>query len=116
MRIDFGLHFFPDTTEAEKSPADCYRDFLRIVDLVDELGFATVRMVEHYLEAYGGCSPNPLIFLAAASQRTRQARLVPGALLPVFNNPLKLAGEDRDVGCHHRWARRYRLRARIPAA
>jgi hypothetical protein len=29
MRIDFGLHFFPDTTEAEKSPADCYRDFHR---------------------------------------------------------------------------------------
>lgn len=93
MRLDFGLHFFPDTTEAEKSPADCYRDFLRIVDLVDALGFATVRMVEHYFEAYGGSSPNPLIFLAAASQRTKTARLVPGALLPVFNNPLKLAGE-----------------------
>jgi len=93
MKIDFGLHFFPDTTPAEKSPVDTYRDFLRIVDLVDELGYATVRMVEHYFEPYGGYSPNPLLFLAAASQRTKLARLVPGALLPVFNNPLKLAGE-----------------------
>ncbi len=84
MRIDIGLHLFPDTTETEKSPADCYRDFLRIVDLVHDLGFATVRMVEHYYEAYGGCSPNPLILLAAASQRTKKAWLAPGALLPVF--------------------------------
>ena len=42
---------------------------------------------------YGGYSPNPLIFLAAASQRTRTMRLVTGAVLPVFNHPLKLAGE-----------------------
>ncbi|MBV8458479.1 MAG: LLM class flavin-dependent oxidoreductase, partial [Acetobacteraceae bacterium] len=42
---------------------------------------------------YGGYSPNPIVFLAAAAQRTRRARLVTGAVLPAFNNPLKLAGE-----------------------
>ena len=30
---------------------------------------------------------------SAASQRTKTARMVTGAVLPVFNNPLKLAGE-----------------------
>lgn len=93
MRIDFGLHFFPDFTPAEKSAEACYRDFLAQVDLVDELGYKFVRIVEHYFEPYGGYSPNPLVFLAAASQRTKTARLIPGALLPVFNNPLKMAGE-----------------------
>ena len=34
-----------------------------------------------------------MVFLAAAAQRTRTIRLVTGAVLPVFNNPLKLAGE-----------------------
>ena len=34
-----------------------------------------------------------MVFLAAAAQRTRTMRLVTGAVLPVFNNPLKLAGE-----------------------
>src|SRR5580700_1400536 len=34
-----------------------------------------------------------MLFLAAAAQRTRQARLITGAVLPVFNHPLKLAGE-----------------------
>src|SRR6185436_3810585 len=42
---------------------------------------------------YGGYTPNPHIFLVAAAQRTKKARLVTGAVLPVFNHPLKLAGE-----------------------
>lgn len=93
MRIDFGLHFFPDMTPQEKPPTDTFRDYLKIVDLVDELKFKVIRIVEHYFEPYGGYSPNPLVFLAAASQRSRDARLIPGALLPAFNNPLKMAGE-----------------------
>jgi alkanesulfonate monooxygenase SsuD/methylene tetrahydromethanopterin reductase-like flavin-dependent oxidoreductase (luciferase family) len=52
-----------------------------------------VRTVEHYFHVYGGYSPNPMMFLAAASQRTEKARLITGAVLPVFNNPLKVAGE-----------------------
>ena len=32
-------------------------------------------------------------FFAAASQRTKKMRLVTGAVVPAFNNPLKLAGE-----------------------
>ncbi len=34
-----------------------------------------------------------MVFLAAAAQVTKRARLVTGAVLPAFNNPLKLAGE-----------------------
>ncbi len=34
-----------------------------------------------------------MVFLAAAAQRTKTARLITGAVLPVFNHPLKLAGE-----------------------
>src|ERR1700687_4912999 len=48
---------------------------------------------EHYFHYYGGYSPNPIVFLSAASQRTTRARLVTGAVLPAFNHPLKLAGE-----------------------
>jgi alkanesulfonate monooxygenase SsuD/methylene tetrahydromethanopterin reductase-like flavin-dependent oxidoreductase (luciferase family) len=34
-----------------------------------------------------------VVFLAAAAQVTRHARLITGAVLPAFNNPLKIAGE-----------------------
>ncbi len=91
--MEFGLQFFPDVAPEEKSGRDYFDEALRLVDLCDAYGYSHVRIVEHYFHQWGGYSPNPLIFLTAASQRTQQARLIPGALLPVFNHPLKLAGE-----------------------
>jgi alkanesulfonate monooxygenase SsuD/methylene tetrahydromethanopterin reductase-like flavin-dependent oxidoreductase (luciferase family) len=52
-----------------------------------------VRTVEHYFDRYGGYSTNPLVFLSAASQRTKKARMLTGAILPIFNHPFKVAGE-----------------------
>ena len=63
------------------------------MSLCDELGYSSVRTIEHYFHPYGGYSPNPLLFLSAAAMKTQKARLLTGAVLPAFNNPLKLAGE-----------------------
>lgn len=93
MQIDFGLHFFPDLSPAQKPADQFFAEALRVIDELDELGLSFVRIVEHYFEPYGGYSPNPLLFLTAASQRSAKARLIPGAMLPVFNHPLKMAGE-----------------------
>ncbi|MBL8699535.1 MAG: LLM class flavin-dependent oxidoreductase [Alphaproteobacteria bacterium] len=91
--MDFGLQFFPDIGPAVK-PADRYfAECLHLVGLADPLGYTHVRTVEHYFEDYGGYSPNPIVFLTAAAMRCSRARLITGAVLPVFNNPLKLAGE-----------------------
>ena len=88
---------------------------MHLISLADELGYTHIRQVEHYFTPYGGYSPNPIVFLAAAAQHTKRARLVTGAVLPAFNNPLKLAGE---LGCSTDFGRaaRCRLRARVPAA
>jgi alkanesulfonate monooxygenase SsuD/methylene tetrahydromethanopterin reductase-like flavin-dependent oxidoreductase (luciferase family) len=91
--MEFGLQFFPDVNPAERAAAAYWDDALHLTGLADELGYTTVRTVEHYFHPYGGYSPDPIVFLAAASQRTRRARLVTGAVLPIFNNPLKLAGQ-----------------------
>ena len=91
--MEFGLQFFPDVSPGQKSAQDYWSECLSLVDLCDELGYTQVRTVEHYFEPYGGYSPAPHIFLTAASQRTRNARLLTGAVLPVFNHPLKVAGE-----------------------
>ena len=89
--MEFGLNFFPCLDPAQRSPEQYFSDVLHLTGLCDELGYTHVRQVEHYFHPYGGYSPNPMLFLAAAAQRTRHARLVTGAVLPVFNNPLKLA-------------------------
>lgn len=91
--MEFGIQFFPDVAPDQKSGQQYFNEALHLVSLCDELGYTNVRTVEHYFHPYGGYSPNPMLFLTAASQRTRKARLITGAVLPAFNNPLKLAGE-----------------------
>lgn len=91
--LNVGLALFPDVDESERSAAEYFGRCLEFVELGDRLGFHHVRIVEHYFRRYGGYSPNPIVFLAAAAQRTRRMKLITGAVLPVFNHPLKVAGE-----------------------
>src|ERR1700722_408463 len=91
MRV--GIQFFPDIGPEVKAARGYWQEALRPLALVDQYGYDHVRTVEHYFLPYGGYSPNPVVFLAAAAQLSKTARLVPGAVLPAFINPLKLAGE-----------------------
>jgi alkanesulfonate monooxygenase SsuD/methylene tetrahydromethanopterin reductase-like flavin-dependent oxidoreductase (luciferase family) len=91
--MQFGVQFFPDVRPEERAAEQYFREALDIAEEADRLGYSHIRIVEHYFHYYGGYSPNPIVFLAAAAQRTKRARLVTGAVLPAFNNPLKLAGE-----------------------
>jgi alkanesulfonate monooxygenase SsuD/methylene tetrahydromethanopterin reductase-like flavin-dependent oxidoreductase (luciferase family) len=91
--MKFGLQFFPDVKPEQKPAAQYFAEALALAEEGDRLGYSHIRIVEHYFHYYGGYSPNPIVFLAAAAMRTRRARLVTGAVLPVFNHPLKLAGE-----------------------
>jgi len=91
--MQFGIQFFP-SVGPDLKPADQYwGEALDLTVLAEELGFTSVRTVEHYFHPYGGYSPNPLVFLSAVATRTKTIRLITGAVLPVFNNPLKMAGE-----------------------
>src|SRR5271155_4529386 len=91
--MQFGLNFFPCLSPAQKPAEQYFREAMHLIGLADELGYVHIRQVEHYFGPYGGYSPNPIVFLTAAAQHTRRARLVTGAVLPAFNHPLKLAGE-----------------------
>ena len=91
--MEFGMQFFPCVGPDQKSGQQYFDECLRLTEYADGFGYTHIRIVEHYFHAYGGYSPNPIVFLSAASQRTEMARMVTGAVLPVFNNPLKLAGE-----------------------
>jgi alkanesulfonate monooxygenase SsuD/methylene tetrahydromethanopterin reductase-like flavin-dependent oxidoreductase (luciferase family) len=91
--MQFGVQFFPAVGPAEKSARDYFTESLAIAEEAESLGFTHARTVEHYFHRYGGYTPNPIVFLSALSQRTKTMRLVTGAVLPVFNHPLKIAGE-----------------------
>jgi natural product biosynthesis luciferase-like monooxygenase protein len=91
--MEFGVQFFPSVGPKQKSTEQYWTEALHLTRLAEQLGYTNVRTVEHYFHSYGGYSPDPLIFLSAAAAITRQMRLVTGAVLPIFNNPLKLAGQ-----------------------
>jgi alkanesulfonate monooxygenase SsuD/methylene tetrahydromethanopterin reductase-like flavin-dependent oxidoreductase (luciferase family) len=91
--MQFGVQFFPSVGPETKSGAQYFDECLKLCELCDPYRYMHVRTVEHYFLPYGGYTPNPVVFLTAMSQRTKKARVVTGAVLPVFNHPLKIAGE-----------------------
>jgi natural product biosynthesis luciferase-like monooxygenase protein len=91
--MKFGLNFFPAFRSGELSTAEYFAQTLRICEYADQLEFDSVKTVEHYFNDYGGHSPNPCILLAAIAARTKRMRPITGAVIPAFNNPIKLAGE-----------------------
>jgi alkanesulfonate monooxygenase SsuD/methylene tetrahydromethanopterin reductase-like flavin-dependent oxidoreductase (luciferase family) len=91
--MKFGLNFFPSFRLRDCSTAECYDQCLRLAERANELGYNCIKTVEHYFYEYGGHSPNPVVFLAAVAARTQRLRPITGAVIPAFNNPVKLAGE-----------------------
>ncbi|MBI1735477.1 MAG: LLM class flavin-dependent oxidoreductase [Candidatus Rokubacteria bacterium] len=78
---------------AEGSELTLFQDALAQVELADRLGIDYAWEVEHhFLEEYSRSSA-PEVFLAAASQRTRQIRLGHGIVLmpPGYNHPARVA-------------------------
>ncbi|MEX1255892.1 MAG: LLM class flavin-dependent oxidoreductase [Dehalococcoidia bacterium] len=70
-----------------------YHDALTQIELADQVGFDYIWEVEHHFLQEYSHSPAPEVFLAAASQRTKNVRLGHGiALLPYpFNHPIRVA-------------------------
>ncbi|NQV54487.1 MAG: LLM class flavin-dependent oxidoreductase [Rhodospirillales bacterium] len=95
--MKFGIQFFPDIGPDQKSAQEYWQESLDLTEICDDIGYTHTRTVEHYFHRYGGYSANPLLYLASAAQRTKNMRLVTGAILPIFNNPLKIAAEIGEV-------------------
>ncbi|GAA3989754.1 LLM class flavin-dependent oxidoreductase [Streptomyces marokkonensis] len=91
--MEFGVNFFPVVDPEERSATECYDQVLELGELADELGYAHVQTVEHYLSPYGGYCPDPVTLLTALAARTRRVRIVTGAVIPAFTHPVKLAGK-----------------------
>ena len=89
----FGINFFPSFRPEDSTTADYYEQCLRIAAKADELGYSSIKTVEHSFYDYGGHSPNPSVFLSAVAARTKRVRLITGAVIPAFHHPAHLGGD-----------------------
>jgi hypothetical protein len=72
--MKFGINFFPAFRPNQNTTAEYYAQCLRVSERADELGFNSIKTVEHYFHDYGGHSPNPIVLLAAiAARQVRRA-------------------------------------------
>src|ERR1700682_4213245 len=91
--MKFGLNFFPSFRPEDSTTADYYDQCIRLAVRADELGYHTIKTVEHSFYDYGGHSPNPCVFLSAIAARTKRIRLITGAVIPAFHHPAHLGGD-----------------------
>jgi len=90
MRFGFfdQLPCAPGFTEQQR-----YHDILAQIDLGDEVGFDTVWLGELHFSRAFSILADPLMLLAAASQRTSRIRLGTAVTLLPLHNPVKIAEE-----------------------
>jgi alkanesulfonate monooxygenase SsuD/methylene tetrahydromethanopterin reductase-like flavin-dependent oxidoreductase (luciferase family) len=93
--MKFGLFYETPAPRpwTEGSDLRVYNEALEQIELADKLGFGTVWVTEHhFMEEYAHMSA-PEVFLAAASQRTKNIRLGHGVRHspPVYNHPARIA-------------------------
>jgi alkanesulfonate monooxygenase SsuD/methylene tetrahydromethanopterin reductase-like flavin-dependent oxidoreductase (luciferase family) len=91
MPIPFSLRFdFRNPAFAGTSMADRYAAALDMAEWAEALGCASIGVAEHH-GAEDGYLPSPVALLAAMGARTRTVRLMVGALIAPFHDPLRIA-------------------------
>ncbi|CAN5881561.1 putative FMN-dependent luciferase-like monooxygenase [soil metagenome] len=88
-RPEFGIFFRLNDTEAD--PVRQYHDGLDLITYAEELGLGSAWVTSHHFRSDKGTIASPLVFLAAASQRTSRIRLGAGVVVITLENPIRVA-------------------------
>src|SRR5258708_31665559 len=90
--MKFGINFFPSFRPEDSTTADYYDQCLRIAARADELGYSSIKTVEHSFYDYGGHSPHPFGFLSPLPARTKRAPPLTRAGIPPVHHPPPFGG------------------------
>lgn len=75
-----------------------YEGEIDLAIAADQQGFDSIWSVEHHFEDYGLC-PDNMQYLSYLASRTSKAKLVPGAVILPWNDPLRVAEKMALLEC-----------------
>ncbi|MFM9858388.1 LLM class flavin-dependent oxidoreductase [Pseudoxanthobacter sp. M-2] len=91
---DIGIMFRLNDRTAD--PAGQYEAGLQLIEVAERLGFDSAWITSHHFGSDKGSVASPLLFLAAASQRTSRIRLGAAVVVLSLENPIRVA-EDAAI-------------------
>src|SRR5258706_6408571 len=91
--MKFGINFFPSFRPEDSTPANYYDQCLRLAARADELGYSSIKTVEHSFYDYGGHLPDPRVFFSAVAPRTQRLPLITRGVMPAFHHTAHPLGE-----------------------
>ena len=92
MGLQFGIFDHIEPVPGA-SLGQIYGGRLGLLERYDAAGFYAYHLAEHHTPAVHSLAPSQNVFLAAASQRTRQLRLTPCVYVLPLHHPLRLIEE-----------------------
>ena len=90
--MQIGLQLLCQSWGYDSSVTDSkvYEEELKLAVRCDELGYDLAGVVEHHFEDYSFC-PDNFVYLANLAAKTRQVKLMTGAVIVPWNDPLRVA-------------------------
>ncbi len=87
--MDLGLFFFSSGPGTDGQAP--YDRVLELVDFAEQHDFGAVWIPERHFNQFGYLFPNPMVLLAALSQRTQRIQLRTGSLVLPLHQPIRVA-------------------------
>ncbi len=86
---DFGIMF--RLNDRSVDPAQQYEDGFHLIEAAERLGLDSVWITSHHFGSDKGTIASPLLYLAAAAQRTRRIRLGAAVVVLSLEDPIRVA-------------------------
>lgn len=86
---DIGIMF--RLNDPASDPARQYEAGLQLIEAADRLGISSAWITSHHFGSDKGTIPSPLLYLAAAAQRTKRIRLGAAVVVLPLENPIRVA-------------------------
>lgn len=87
--MEFGFLNSMQNWHQDLDDFQCWQGEIDLAIAADRLGFNSLWCVEHHFESYGMC-PDNIQYLSYLAPLTKSAKLVPGAVILPWNDPLRV--------------------------